>query len=65
MKEEIKKEIERCKELLVFYEEIPTGFFGASMIRMAIKNAESILQEGNWIENKAKEILKELKEIEG
>jgi len=65
MKEKIQKEIERCKELLVMYEEIPEGFLGASMIRMAIKNAESILQEGNWIESKAKEILKSLKEIEG
>jgi hypothetical protein len=65
MKGKIKKEIERCKELLVMYEQIPTGFIGASMIRMSIKNTESILQDRNWIESKAKEILKDLKEIEG
>lgn len=38
--EELKKEIERCEELLKFYEEIPEGMFGAGMIRVALTRAK-------------------------
>ena len=65
MKEELQKEIKRCEELLKMYEEIPEGFFGATLIRGAIKNAKSLLEEGNWVEGIAKKTLQELKEIEG
>jgi hypothetical protein len=65
IKEKIQKQIKRCEELLKMYEEIPTGFFGATMIRMAIKNAESCLMEGNYVESIAKKCLKDSEEIEG
>jgi hypothetical protein len=65
MKEKIQKEIDRVKELLVFYEEIPTGGFGAAMIKASIKNAESVLEAGNYTEHSAKECLKDLESITG
>lgn len=65
MKEEIQKEIDRLKELLTFYEEIPTGFFGASIIKNSIKSAELLLMNGNWVESEGKRMLKDLKEITG
>ncbi len=65
MKIEIEREIVRCEELLKLYQEIPTGFFGASMISMAIKNAQSVLISGNYDTDTAKKCLKDLQEIEG
>lgn len=65
MKEKLKKEIIRCKELLKLYEEIPTGFFGASVIKMAIKNAEFLLLDGNFDTATAKKCLDDLKEMQG
>lgn len=41
MHEKLQKEINRVTELLKFYEDIPEGAIGASMIRMSLKNAES------------------------
>ena len=63
LKEELLKEIERCRELKKLYDEIPTGGFGSVMINMAIKKGENAI-----IKNDAIEMLvavKELKEIEG
>lgn len=65
MKEQIEKEIVRCEELLKLYEEIPTGVFGASMIKMSINNARQVLLPGNYTTDAAKSCLKELQEIEG
>jgi len=64
-KEELEKEIVRCEELLKLYQKIPTGFFGASMISMAIKNAQAVLLSGNYDTDTAKKCLKDLQEIEG
>ena len=63
MKEELEKEIKRCEELLVMYEEIPTGFFGASMIKMSLSTAKLALENGD--EKRIKASIKDLKEIEG
>lgn len=63
MKKQIKKEIERCKELLKLYEEIPTGGFAAIMINRAIRKGKLALESGADVSMKA--ALKELKEIEG
>lgn len=63
MREKIQKEIERCKELLAMYDETPTAFFEAVMIRNQIKMAEDILREGNWVESEAKIILESLEVI--
>ena len=42
------KEQERCRELLKFYQEIPTGKFGAIMIEASLKEAEqAITGEGS------------------
>ena len=37
--EEIQSEISRCKELIKLYEEIPTGGFGAAMIKQSVEAA--------------------------
>lgn len=59
----VKKEIKRCKELMQMYLDIPTGVFGAIMIKQAIRRAELALESGALISLEG--ALKELKEIEG
>ena len=41
MEKKLQKEIERVSELLKFYEEIPEGAIGASMIRNSLHNAKT------------------------
>ena len=43
-------ELKRAKELLEVYESIPTGGFGAVMIRQTIDHAERSVQTGNTVE---------------
>jgi hypothetical protein len=42
-------ELKRAKELLEVYESIPTGGFGATMIKQTIKDAESCMQLGDTV----------------
>lgn len=49
MAEALAKEIERNRELLKLYQEIPTGVFGAMMIDLDIKNAVEALASGDAI----------------
>jgi hypothetical protein len=44
------KELERAREILKMYEEIPQGAFGAAMIRQTIKAAERSIIENNVVE---------------
>lgn len=41
--EGIQEEVNRCKELLEAYKQIPTGIFGAAMIKQEILNAEKAI----------------------
>ena len=50
--EGLHKELDRAKELLKLYQEIPGGAFGASMISLRIEQAERSLK-GNSIEDMA------------
>ena len=43
-------ELTRARELLEVYERIPAGTFGATVIRQAIKHAESSMQDGDTVE---------------
>ena len=43
-------ELKRAKELLEVYESIPTGGFGAAMIKQTIEDTESCMQTGNTVE---------------
>lgn len=43
-------ELKRAKELLELYESIPTGGFGAAMIKQTIDHAELSMQTGNTVE---------------
>jgi hypothetical protein len=56
----LNEEIERCEELLKMYLEIPTGFFGATMIRMSIDRAKKAKTKVE-----IKEAIKELEDITG
>lgn len=47
--EDIKVEIKRNQELQKMYQEIPTGFIGASMIQLDIDAAIKALAEGDII----------------
>ena len=58
--EELQKEITRCEELLKMYEEIPTGFFGASIIRQKLSQAKEAKTD-----DEIKMALKDLEELEG
>ena len=40
-------EMNRCRELIKRYEEIPTGAFGATMIKQTISNAEKAIGGGD------------------
>lgn len=46
----LNEELERARELLEVYEGIPTGGFGAAVIRQAIKHAETSMQLGDTVE---------------
>lgn len=43
------KELNRVKELLIEYEKIPTGTFGAAMLRILIDKSEKALQEQDTV----------------
>lgn len=43
-------ELKRAKELLELYESIPTGAFGAAMIKQTIDHAELSIQTCNTVE---------------
>lgn len=43
-------EVKRCRELLGHYEAIPTGFFGASLLRKDIELAEKAMGSGDVVE---------------
>jgi hypothetical protein len=47
--EALEQEIQRNRELLKLYEEIPTGKFGAMMIDLDIKNAVAALASGDVV----------------
>lgn len=46
---EIHKELERVRELKKFYDEIPMGFIGASMIDLVIKKTEKSIEDNNVV----------------
>ena len=48
--EGLQEELDRNRELLKMYEEIPAGAFGATMIRQSIKRAETAMANGDTIE---------------
>lgn len=60
--EGLQKEISRCKEILGYYEEIPQGVFGATMIKQSIKNAEKAMANDDIVEMTI--CYKDLQEIE-
>ena len=48
--EGLQEEMNRCRELLKDYESIgPAGRFGLAMIKAEIKNAESMISQGDTI----------------
>lgn len=47
--EDLPKEIQRNRELLDMYKEIPMGFIGASLIDIDIKQAIKALADGDVI----------------
>lgn len=49
LKDGLNTELKRAKELLEVYGSIPTGGFGATMIRQTIKDAESSMQLGDTV----------------
>ena len=60
MEKELQSEITRCESLLKFYEEIPEGVFGATIIKQSISEAKKARTE-----SELKKAIKELKGIEG
>lgn len=46
----LNSKLKRAKELLEVYESIPTGGFGAVMIKQTIELAELSIQTGNTVE---------------
>ena len=54
----LKQELSRNREILQYYEEIPTGAFGAAMIKAAIQKGEDALASGD-----ATRMLRALKEL--
>ena len=48
--EALEQEIQRNRDLLKLYEEIPTGAFGAMMIDLDIKAAINALASGDVVE---------------
>ncbi len=47
--EGLKKELNRNREILKMYEEIPEGAFGATMIKQSIERAERAITDGDTI----------------
>ena len=47
--EEIQSELKRVKEILPLYEAIPTGAFGAMMIKSDIKAGEESIASGDTV----------------
>lgn len=45
----LQTEMDRCRKLIKTYNEIPTGAFGAAMIKAEIKNAESAIANGDIV----------------
>ena len=45
-----KQELERARELLIAYESIPTGIFGAVVVKDAIDKAETSMLTGDVVE---------------
>jgi hypothetical protein len=56
------EQMNRCREVLTYYDEIPQGVFGATMIRASIRNAENAIKENDVIKMLA--AYRDLKEIE-
>ena len=46
----LNEQLTRARELLKLYEGIPTGGFGAMMIRQAIEHAESSMRDGDTVQ---------------
>ena len=59
--EGLQKELERNRELLRAYKEIPAGAFGAVMIEQGIKETEKAIAEGDIVKMLA--CYKKLQEI--
>ena len=49
LSEGLKRELKRNREILKYYEEIPEGIFGATMIKQDIEYAEQAMLEGNVV----------------
>ena len=57
-----KQELERARELLIVYQGIPTGQFGAIVVKEAIDKAETSMLTGDVVEMIS--AYKELKALE-
>jgi hypothetical protein len=57
--EGLNSQLERNRELLKFYESIPEGVFGATMIKRAIEAGEKALTENDTVA-----MIKAFKELE-
>lgn len=60
--EGLQLEMNRCREVLKMYEEIPEGAFGAAMIKSSIANAEKSIASVDVVF--MLQCLEDLKEIE-
>lgn len=54
------KELNRNREILVEYEKIPAGFFGAAMIKQGIAIAEKAIGENDIVQ-----MLKSYQDLQG
>ncbi len=48
--ESLLDEIQRVVEVVNLYDQIPTGFIGASMMRQSVVNAKKAITEGGVVE---------------
>lgn len=48
--EGLRRELDRNREILGYYEEIPTGVFGAAMIRESIRKGDEALNNMDTVE---------------
>lgn len=48
--EGLQREMNRVRELVKIYEDVPMGFIGASMLQIEIKKAEHAINTGDTIE---------------
>lgn len=46
----MQREMNRCRELLKLYEQIPTGTFGAAVIKQGISKAEKAIADDSIVE---------------